>query len=103
MQLAERLIGRGFELRIFDRSVRIATLLGANRSYIDREIPHLERLLTASPAEALEGSRLVVFGHIAAADRPALLAGLTDQTVLDLAGSAELQAHPGIAYQGLCW
>jgi GDP-mannose 6-dehydrogenase len=103
VQLAERLIGRGYELRIFDRSVRIAALLGANRSYIEREIPHLERLLTASPAEALEGCRLVVFGHIAAADRPALLAALTDQTVLDLAGSAELSAHPGIAYQGLCW
>jgi GDP-mannose 6-dehydrogenase len=103
VQLAERLIGRGYELRIFDRSVRIATLLGANRSYIEREIPHLERLLTASPAEALEGSRLVVFGHIAVADRPALLAALTDQTVLDLAGLAELQAHPSIAYQGLCW
>ena len=103
VQLAERLIGRGYELRIFDRSVRIAALLGANRSYIEREIPHLERLLTASPAEALEGSGLVVFGHIAAADRPALLTALTGQTVLDLAGSAELQAHPGIVYQGLCW
>jgi GDP-mannose 6-dehydrogenase len=103
VRLAERLIGRGYDLRIFDRSVRIATLLGANRSYIDREIPHLERLMTASPAEALDGSRLVVFGHIAAEDKPALLAGLTDQTVLDLAGSAELQALSGITYQGLCW
>ena len=101
--LAERLIGRGYDVRIFDRSVRVASLLGANRSYIEREIPHLDRLMTASPAEALEGSRLVVFGHIAAEDRSALLAGLTDQTVLDLAGSAALQAHPGIAYQGLCW
>ena len=103
VRLAERLVGRGYDLRIFDRSVRIATLLGANRSYIDREIPHLERLMTSNPAEALEGSRLVVFGHIAAEDKPALLAGLTDQTVLDLAGSAELQALSGITYQGLCW
>jgi GDP-mannose 6-dehydrogenase len=103
VQLAERLIGRGYELRIFDRSVRLAALLGANRSYIEREIPHLERLMTTTPAEALDGSRLVVFGHIAPEDRPALLAGLDGHTVLDLAGSAELQAHRAIAYQGLCW
>ena len=47
--LAERLIGRGYELRIFDRSVKVARLLGANRSYIEQEIPHLERLMVVSP------------------------------------------------------
>src|SRR6185312_11497902 len=47
--LAERLIGRGFELSIFDRSVKVARLLGSNRSYIEQEIPHIERLMAASP------------------------------------------------------
>jgi GDP-mannose 6-dehydrogenase len=103
VMLAERLIGRGYDLRIFDRSVQIGRLTGANRAYIDREIPHLERLLVASPAEALEGSRLAVVGHLGRADRPALLDALSDQTVLDLAGVAELREKAGIAYQGLCW
>ena len=43
--LAERLLGRGYDLRIFDRSVQVARLTGSNRAYIEREIPHLERLL----------------------------------------------------------
>lgn len=101
--LAERLIGKGYDLRIFDRSVRTASLLGANRSFIEREIPHLDRLMATSPAEALKDSRLVVVGHIAPADTAALLDALTDQTVLDLAGLPELAAHPAITYQGLCW
>ncbi len=101
--LAERLIGRGFELRIYDRQVQVARLIGSNRAYIDREIPHIDRLLTAEPAAALEGSRLVVVGHIAPEDQPALLAALDGQTVFDLAGIPALETKAGIAYQGLCW
>lgn len=101
--LAERLIGRGFAVSIFYRNVQIARLTGSNRAYIEREIPHLERMLAPTPDAALAGCRLVVVGHVEGADRAALLAGMSGHTVLDLAGIAELQALPGIAYQGLCW
>ncbi len=63
--LAEKLIGKGYDVSIFDRSVQIARLTGSNRAYIDREIPHLERLLAAEPADALAGAKLVVVGHVA--------------------------------------
>jgi GDP-mannose 6-dehydrogenase len=101
--LAERLLGKGFDLRIFDRSVQVARLVGSNRLYIEREIPHIERLMVEDAAAALEGSRIAVIGHIGAEDRPALLAALTDQTVLDLAGVKELEERAGIAYRGICW
>ena len=101
--LAERLLGRGYGLQIFDRSVEVARLTGSNRAYIDREIPHLERLLAPDPAAALDGAGLVVLGHVGRDDRPALLAALRGHRVLDLAGIAEVRSHPGIAYQGLCW
>ena len=101
--LAEKLIGKGYEVSIFDRSVQVARLTGSNRSYIEREIPHLERLLAAEPADALADAKLVVVGHCAKPDRPALLAALRDHHVLDLAGMAELRDHAGISYQGLCW
>lgn len=101
--LAEKLIGKGFEVSIFDRFVQVARLTGSNRAYIEREIPHLERLLAPEPADAVKGAGLVVMGHLGRPDRPALLAALDGQRVLDLAGMAELRAHPGIIYQGLCW
>ena len=101
--LAERLLGRGYGLQIFDRSIEVARLTGSNRAYIDREIPHLERLLARDPAAALDGAGLVVLGHVGEADRPALLAALHGHRVLDLAGISGLRDHPGISYQGLCW
>lgn len=101
--LAERLLGRGFDLRIYDRSVQVARLMGANRAYIDREIPHLERLMVISPAAALSSTRIAVIGHVPAEDRLALLDSLAGHVVIDLAGMTELRSHPGITYHGLCW
>jgi GDP-mannose 6-dehydrogenase len=101
--LAERLIGRGYPLRIFDRSIDIARLIGSNRRYIESEIPHLEQLLVPSPEAALSGSRIAVIGHIAAADQPALRCALKDHVVIDLVGISDLEKLPGITYRGFCW
>jgi GDP-mannose 6-dehydrogenase len=103
VRLAERLIGRGYDLRIYDRSVQFARLMGSNRSFIDKEIPHLERLMVISPEAALSSSRIAVIGHVAAEDRPSLLAGLVGHIVVDLAGMEALRTLPGIDYEGLCW
>jgi GDP-mannose 6-dehydrogenase len=101
--LAERLLGRGYDLRIYDRFVQVARLMGANRTYIDKEIPHLERLMVISPEAALSSSRIAVIGHVAPEDRASLLAGLTGHIVIDLTGMAALRTLPGITYEGLCW
>lgn len=101
--LAEKLLGKGYDLRIYDRFVHVARLMGSNRAYIDREIPHLERLLVMSPQAALIGTRVAVIGHVAPEDRPTLLAALSDHVVIDLIGLPDLRMHPGISYQGLCW
>ena len=99
--LAERLLGKGYDLRIFDRSVQVARLVGSNRAFIEREIPHLERLMVDEPAAALEGAGLAVFGHLGREDRAAVARCLGERPVLDLAGIPELRGHAG--YEGLCW
>jgi GDP-mannose 6-dehydrogenase len=61
--LAERLVGKGIELRIFDEFLQIERLTGSNKEYIDRHIPHLMRLMV-NGFEAFEGfAELVVIGH----------------------------------------
>jgi GDP-mannose 6-dehydrogenase len=61
--LAERLIGKGIELRIFDEFIQIERLTGSNKEYIDRHLPHLMRLMVGG-FEAFEGfADLVVIGH----------------------------------------
>lgn len=103
VSLAERLIGKGWDIRIFDRSVHVAALVGSNRDYIEREIPHLEKLLAASPAEALKGRRLAIVGHIGPEDRQELLDELGDRLVFDLMGVPGLQERAGDNYRGICW
>jgi GDP-mannose 6-dehydrogenase len=101
--LAEKLLGRGYDLQIYDRSVQFARLMGSNRAYIDREIPHLERLMVASPAAALSGANVAIVGHVGPEDRQDLLEALCGQTVIDLAGVPDLRQCAGITYEGLCW
>jgi GDP-mannose 6-dehydrogenase len=99
--LAEKLIGKGFDVRIFDRSVQVARLVGSNRAYIEREIPHLERLMVDDPVAALTGAGMAVVGHLGREDRAGVAAAIGDRCVLDLAGIAEFQGLSG--YQGFCW
>lgn len=101
--LAERLIGKGFELAIFDRDVDMARLVGANRDYIDQEIPHLERLLQPTPEAALSGAGVIVVGHVEKAEIAAIAAGHRGRSIVDLQGIGDLQRLDGVEYQGICW
>jgi len=62
VELAERLLGKGYELRIYDPNVIAARLTGANKEYIDGVIPHLSRLLVPSLKE-LSDVELLIIGH----------------------------------------
>jgi len=100
--LAERLIGKGFEVAIYDGHVKLSRLLGKNREFIDREIPHLDRLLAERPEQALEGAEVVVVGHADAATRAKIVAAAPGRRIVDLSGYADLAAVGG-AYEGICW
>ena len=101
--LAERLIGKGFDLAIYDRHVEVARLVGSNREFIDREIPHLERLLRPTPEAVLDGAGVVVIGHAAAAEIAAIAGTHAGRTIIDLQGSKDLERLDGADYQGICW
>ena len=101
--LAERLIGRGFELAIFDRSVDLGRLTGTNLEYIDREIPHLDRLVSNSIDDTLNGAGTIVIGHVPKDVVPTIAAAAVGRCVIDLQGVAALQDRPGVDYEGICW
>ncbi len=101
--LAERLIGRGYELSIYDRSVDLARLTGTNLEYIEREIPHLDRLVSASVEDTLAGAGTIVIGHAPADAVPAIAAAAPGRCVIDLQGIAALESLPGVDYEGICW
>jgi GDP-mannose 6-dehydrogenase len=103
VSLAERLIGRGFDITIFDPFVRISRLLGKNKEYIDREVPHLDRLLKQTAEQALEGAQTIVVGHADAATRKAIAQHASGREIIDLAGYEELGQCGAASYDGICW
>ncbi|MGE3139696.1 MAG: nucleotide sugar dehydrogenase [Thermoleophilia bacterium] len=102
-ELAERLVGRGFDLRIHDAGVATSQLLGANRAYIDLHIPHLSRLLADDPSDVVEHAEVIIVGT-KDPDAIAALGAANGSTIIDLVrfpGSEELIGTP--TYHGLCW
>ncbi|WP_030925973.1 nucleotide sugar dehydrogenase [Streptosporangium amethystogenes] len=103
VELAERLLGKGYELRIYDANVSLSRLMGANRDYIESRLPHLSELLTNSADDVLAQVDVCVVG----CKDPAVLSALDragDRTIIDLVRLPDAdarRAHPG--YVGLGW
>jgi GDP-mannose 6-dehydrogenase len=92
--VAEALLGKGCELKLYDPFVNTARLVGSNRRYIEQHLPHLERLMVESAAEAVAEADVVLLGNKAAADAAVLGALTPEQWVLDLTSSAAMPATP---------
>jgi GDP-mannose 6-dehydrogenase len=102
VELAEQLIGKGFELRVYDPIVHPERLIGANLRHIEARMPHLRRVLFDSPGAAMAGAGTAV---VATSD-PAVVAQLRaapPPRIVDLSGrlGAAVEALPG--YEGVGW
>jgi GDP-mannose 6-dehydrogenase len=102
VELAERLIGKGFDLRIYDPVVNPARLVGANRRYVESKLPHLGRLLVRDPGDALRGAGVAIVSSTGRAVTDALLTA-PPQHLVDLSGrlGGEVESLPG--YEGIGW
>jgi GDP-mannose 6-dehydrogenase len=102
VELAERLIGKGYELRFYDRNVSLACLHGANRDYILNRIPHISRLMVPTVQDVLDHAQTIVIGNAAPefADVPRRIGD--GQTVIDFVRVCNSRTILGV-YEGLCW
>ncbi|MDX6428848.1 MAG: GDP-mannose 6-dehydrogenase [Streptosporangiaceae bacterium] len=103
VELAERLLGKGYDLRIYDANVSMSRLMGANRDYIESRLPHLSELLSNSVEDVLAHAQVCVVGCKDPAVLSAL-AGAGDRAIIDLVRLPDAQARrqqPG--YVGLGW
>ncbi len=103
VELAERLIGKGYDLRIYDAHVTLSRLIGANRDYIQSRLPHLGELLSDSAAAVLEHADVCVVGCV----EPAVLAAISaagDRPIIDLVRLPDASARRADPrYVGLAW
>jgi GDP-mannose 6-dehydrogenase len=101
--LAEALLGKGCSLCIYDKNVSLAKLVGANKEYIEQQIPHLSSLLCASVDDVIAQSEVIVVGNNSPEFGEALTRCRQDQIIIDLVrlplAGAEIQAD----YRGICW
>ena len=102
VELAEILIGKGFNVRIYDPVVEPTTLVGSNRQYVEARLPHLRRVLTSSPSEALVGSDIALVSNSAPEVVDALL-GSPPKRIIDLSGRLGSEIEGMAGYEGVAW
>jgi GDP-mannose 6-dehydrogenase len=100
--LAEALIGKGLSLRIYDRHVALARLVGANKDYIEQQISHLSSLMVPTIDQVLDESDVVVIGTRSEEFADALMRLRPEQIAIDLV-RLPLYASPPANYRGICW
>lgn len=101
--LAEILIGKGYNLRIYDPAVNLARLMGSNKRFIEETIPHIESLLTNDLAEVVEHADVLVVGQ-KHEELAALQAakGVDKAVLIDLVSFGQGQVEDN-DYKGICW
>ncbi|AVR95987.1 nucleotide sugar dehydrogenase [Pseudoduganella armeniaca] len=101
VDVIEHLLGKGYELKLYDKNVNLAALTGANQDYILNHIPHISKLMVNSMEEVLAFADTVVIGNGAAEFKevPALLKN--GQVIVDLVRISKEQS--GGQYDGICW
>lgn len=101
VDVIEHLIGKGYELRLYDKNVNLAALTGANRDYILNHIPHISRLMVNSMDEVTGWAETIVIGNGASEFRPVPDQLKPGQVVVDYVRIS--QRMSGTGYDGICW
>jgi GDP-mannose 6-dehydrogenase len=102
VELVERLIGKGYDLRIYDAAVRLAAIHGANKDYILNHIPHISKLMVEGIDDVLAHAGVIVIGNGSPefADVPRRLR--EHQSIVDLVRITSERSVEGV-YDGICW
>jgi GDP-mannose 6-dehydrogenase len=102
IEVIERLIGKGYDLRLYDKNVKLASLVGANRDFILNRIPHISKLMVHDIADVLSHAETVVIGN-KDPDFAEVPDRLHDgQVMVDFVRIIEGRSSNG-KYDGICW
>jgi GDP-mannose 6-dehydrogenase len=104
VELAEKLIGKGYNLTIYDREVSIAKIYGSNKKYIERVIPHISSLMEESLSEVIKKSEMIVVTKITEEIEKLLAKLKGNKIIIDLAKlSLAQRKRDNGGYEGICW
>ncbi|MGA7928920.1 MAG: UDP-glucose/GDP-mannose dehydrogenase family protein [Candidatus Sulfotelmatobacter sp.] len=104
VQLVKRLLGEGFEVKVWDRDVSLGRLAGSNRQYIEEVIPHIGSLLSADLEDVLGWGEVVIVGNKSVKKDDLTRHLRSDQIVIDLVNlDKALRSNCTSSYEGICW
>lgn len=102
VEVIERLLGKGYDVKIYDRNVNLAKLIGANKDYILNHIPHISKMMVDTIDEIIEHADTLVIGNGASEFKDILTRAKRNQQVIDLVRiSSNQKSMEG--YNGICW
>ena len=95
-------MGKGYDLKIYDKNVHLSNLAGTNKEYIDAHIPHLSELISGELDEVLSHGELIII-----ANKEDEFTNLSERCpnafIIDLVRADDaIQTHPG-GYDGIAW
>jgi GDP-mannose 6-dehydrogenase len=103
VDVVETLIGKGFDLSIYDANVNVARLIGANKSYIEHEIPHISSLMKQSLQEVIDHAEILLISNKATEFRDVLSMLKPHQVVFDLVRITDESKVTHGTYEGIGW
>jgi len=101
VELIETLLGKGLQLRVYDKDVSLARLVGANKDFIEKQIPHISQLMLSSIDEVLAFGEVLVIGNKSEEFRQLEHKTRPDQLTIDLVRMFDRRSDE--TYQGICW
>ena len=102
VEIIERLIGKGYDLKLYDKNVNLAKLTGANRDYILNAIPHISQLMVDNLEEAVAHGETIVVGNGAEEFKRLVSMTSDKQVIVDLVRIVDHGSMEG-RYDGICW
>jgi GDP-mannose 6-dehydrogenase len=101
--LLETLVGRGYQVRIYDETVELPNLIGTNKTFLERELPHIATLMSPSVEQVVHESDVIVIANDSAVFREVPNLITENQIVIDLVGVAKNHGESRGVYEGICW
>jgi len=103
VDVVETLIGKGYQLQIYDRNVNLAKLFGANKEYINEKIPHIASIMIESPEQLLRESEILIIGNKSDEFAEILKGTRPDQIVIDYVRIVKDTHGIPAKYEGIGW
>jgi GDP-mannose 6-dehydrogenase len=103
IEVIERLIGKGYDLRVYDKNVHVASLVGANRDFILNRIPHISKLMVENMDAVFDHGETIVIGNNDPDFKTAPQRLRNGQCVVDFVRIASERRSENGQYDGICW